>query len=170
MYLYDDENIHICHNLIIMRNKRQLILQQLEQKIALFAKASDSNIPSRGWIHAVRSALNMTREQLSVRLNMSIGAVQKLEEREANEQISLKKLKMAAQALDMKLVYGFVPNDGSLEQLIERKAQKLARTIVLRTNQNMQLEEQGIPYERIEQAISELSDELQREVKRSLWD
>lgn len=44
----------------------------------------------------------------------------------------------------MKFVYRFVPNDGSIENLIRIKSEKLARKIVMRTNQNMKLEDQGI--------------------------
>ena len=35
--------------------------------------------------------------------------------------------------MDMQLVYGFVPNDGTLDALIDRKAKELARQIVMRT-------------------------------------
>ena len=43
----------------------------------------------------------------------------------------------------MQLVYGFVPNDGSLDALIEKRANELATQIVMRTSNTMKLEDQG---------------------------
>ena len=49
----------------------------------------------------------------------------------------------------MQFVYGFVPKDGTFENLINLKTEKLARKIVLRTNQNIKLEDQGISDKKI---------------------
>ena len=57
--------------------------------------------------------------------------------------------------MDMQLVYGFVPNDGSLDALIERRANELATKIVLRTSNTMKLEDQGNSNKRIQKAIEE---------------
>ena len=54
--------------------------------------------------------------------------------------------------------------------LIQLKAEKLARKIVLRTNQNMKLEDQGIGDEKIAETIKELANEIKREMRKSLWD
>jgi hypothetical protein len=72
--------------------------------------------------------------------------------------------------LDMKLVYGFVPTNGSLEKIIQEKARERAREIVMRTSTTMKLEDQENSQERIKQAIEDLADELQREIPKSLWD
>jgi hypothetical protein len=72
--------------------------------------------------------------------------------------------------LNMKFVYGFFPKDGTIENLVNLKAEKLARKIVLRTNQNMKLEDQGIGDEKIAKTIKELANEIKREMKKSLWD
>lgn len=70
----------------------------------------------------------------------------------------------------MQFVYGFVPKNGSIEELISTKAKKLAQKIVLRTNQNMKLENQGISDEKINQSVIDLASEIKREMRRSLWD
>ena len=112
----------------------------------------------------------MTRDQLGTKLGLTKGAIQKIEEREATGQISIKKLRDVGAALDMQLVYAFVPKDGTIDNLIDIKAKKLARKIVLRTNQNMKLEDQGINNEKINQSIIDLAEEIKRELRRSLWD
>jgi predicted DNA-binding mobile mystery protein A len=153
-----------------MRNKKKLLVNHLDQRLAPFKEAGKVEIPKKGWINTIRTVLNMTRKQLGAKLNFTKGAIQKIEEREATGQITLNKLREVGQALDMQFVYGFVPKDGTIDNLITKKAEKLARKIVLRTNQNMKLEDQGIGDEKMNETIKELTDEIKRELRRSLWD
>ena len=153
-----------------MRNKKQLLIEQLDQKLENFKDSARVLVPTKGWINTIRTGLNMTRDQLGTKLKMTKGAIQKIEEREASGQITINKLRDVGQALDMKFVYGFVPNDGSIDNLMSIKSEKLARKIVMRTNQNMKLEDQGIGDEKISKTIKELAHEIKREVRKSLWD
>lgn len=153
-----------------MRNKKQLLIEQLDQKLENFKDSAMVLVPTRGWINTIRTTLNMTRDQLGTKLKMTKGAIQKIEEREASGQITINKLRNVGQALDMKFVYGFVPNDGSIDNLISIKSEKLARKIVMRTNQNMKLEDQGIGDEKINKTIKDLAKEIKREVRKSIWD
>ena len=41
---------------------------------------------------------------------------------------------------------------------------------MLRTNQNMKLEDQGISDEKINDSIKDLANEIKREMRKSLWD
>ena len=153
-----------------MRNQRRLLLEQLDKKLKPFQGTEQIIIPDKGWIYNIRVALNMTLEQLAKKLNMTKQGIKQIEERESSESISIKSLKEIGQAMDMQLVYGFVPKNGSLEKLVEFKAGELAKKIVLRTNQNMKLENQGNSDEQINRAITDLTDELKREMHKSLWD
>ncbi len=153
-----------------MRNKKKLLIEQLDQKLAAFKAAGVVLVPQKGWINTIRTTFNMTRDQLGAKLNLTKGAIQKIEEREATGQITINKLREAGKALDMQFVYGFVPKDGTIENLINLRAKKLARKIVLRTNQNMKLEDQGIGDKKISKTIKDLTDEIKREMKKSLWD
>ncbi|MFN0728821.1 mobile mystery protein A [Polaribacter gochangensis] len=153
-----------------MRNKKKLLIEQLDQKLANFKDAGMVLVPQKGWVNTIRTTLNMTRDQLGTKLNLTKGAIQKMEEREATGQITINKLKDVGNALNMKFIYGFIPKDGTIESLINLKAEKLARKIVLRTNQNMKLEDQGISEDKIEHSINDLTNEIKREMKKSLWD
>ena len=93
-----------------------------------------------------------------------------MEQREADGSITIKKLREVAGVLDMKLVYGFVPHEGSLQALIDKRARQLAREIVLRSNQNMRLEDQEVKEERVQKAIEERAEELKNETPRLLWE
>ncbi len=172
-YLYTFVDIFNTHMYVIlrkMRNKKQLLIEQLDQKLEKFKASAMVLVPTKGWINTIRTTLNMTQGQLGTKLEMTKGAIQKIEEREASGQITINKLRDVGQALDMKFVYGFVPKDGSIENLISIKAEKLAQKIVLRTNQNMKLEDQGIGDEKIKETIKKLANEIKREMRKSLWD
>ncbi len=132
-----------------MRNKRKLLVEQLDQKLQPFYESRKVLVPERGWINTIRTTLNMTMAQLGAKLNITRQGVKKIEESEANGRIKLNSLKEVAKALDLKLVYALVPNNETINDLIQIKAEKLAQKIVLRTNQNMKLEDQGIGDEKI---------------------
>ncbi|MHB1277574.1 MAG: mobile mystery protein A [Bacteroidia bacterium] len=151
-----------------MKNAKKLQIEQLDRKLATYSNFPD--MPSKGWIHAIRTALKMSFRQLGERLMIAAQSAQEMEEREKNGNISLKGLREVAAAWNMKLVYGFVPNDGSFEVMLDKQALKVAGKIVMRTDNTMKLEDQGVSKERFEKAVRELADEIRREMPRYLWD
>lgn len=152
-----------------MKNNRMLI-RQLDRKIKPFRSLSLEVLPTNGWIHTLRTTLNMSFAQLGKRMDISPTAVQGMEKREKAGGITINSLKDAAEALDMRFVYCFVPKDESLEKMIERKAREVARKIVQRTSMSMKLEDQENTPDRIQEAIQELTEEITKEVPKSLWD
>jgi hypothetical protein len=72
--------------------------------------------------------------------------------------------------MDMQLLYGFVPNDGSLDLFIERRATELATEIVMRTANTMKLEDHVNSKKRIEKAIKESATAIKNEMPKYLWD
>jgi predicted DNA-binding mobile mystery protein A len=153
-----------------MRNKRKLLIEQLDQKLKPFQKTEMVLVPNKGWINTIRTSLNMTMAQLGAKLKITRQGVRNIEESESKGSISINSLKELGEALDLKFVYGFVPKDGTIDNLINTKAEKLAQKIVLRTNQNMKLEDQGIGDEKINETIKDLAYEIKREMRKSLWD
>ena len=153
-----------------MRSNRKLLIEQLDQKLQPFQQTETIVVPSKGWIHTIRTTLNMTMAQLGNTLNITRQGVRNIEESEAKGSISINSLKEVGKSLDLKLVYGFVPKDGNIDHLITIKAEKLARKIVLRTNQNMKLEDQGISDEKINESITDLANEIKSEMRKSLWE
>lgn len=152
------------------KNSQNLLIVQLDRKLAPFRSIEKSIIPQKGWIHSIRSALKMSLRQLGERLNISPQSVKEIEEREAQGTISLKGLKEVALALDMKFVYGFVPKDESIEKMIEKRAIELATQIVSRTSQSMKLEDQENPKERLEKSIKNKAEEIKSTMPKYLWD
>jgi predicted DNA-binding mobile mystery protein A len=150
--------------------KNSLQIQQLNTKMLAYASLQKVAPPPTGWIKAIRNAIGMSMLQLGNRLSITKQSVQDIERREKDGSITIKALREAARALDMQLIYGFVPNDGSLELLIERKAKELATQIVMRTNNTMKLEDQENTKQRIEKAIQERTTIIKTEMPKTLWD
>lgn len=153
-----------------MRTNKQIILEQLDQKSSLLVEAMKNPVSENGWVFSIRKGLNMTLEQLGNKLGISKQGVRSIEESETNGSISIKSLKEVAKVLDMQLVYGFVPNKGSFSSYVEDKSKELAKRIVMRTHQTMQLENQGNREKIIQKAIEDLAFEIKQEMRRSLWD
>lgn len=151
-------------------NTKRLIREQLDKKLIKLQVLEDIAMPPSGWIYAIRQALNMSLRQLAQKLSITAQSVKEIEEREKKATISIKVLKQVASALDMKLVYGFIPKEKTLERMIEVRAQMLARQIVERTSVHMGLEDQSNTRERIDKAIKEKTEELIKEMPKILWD
>lgn len=152
------------------RPRNRLMIEQLDSKLKKFETVGLAEAPTSGWIHALRSSLRMSMRQLGKRMGSSAQTVNHFERAEASGSITIKSLRRAGSALGLKLVYGFVPKDESIEEMVERRAQQVAREIVLRTSHNMKLENQENTPERIDKAIKEKANELKRELPKYLWD
>ncbi len=150
--------------------KQKLIMEQMNAKILQLKKAENLVIPSSGWVYSIRKALGMSMRQLGLRMGITPQSVKEIEEREQNETISIKVLRQFGRSLDLKFVYGFIPKNGSLEEIIENRAYELAKDIVYRASVTMKLEDQENNPKRIQKAIREKSYEIKHEMPKYLWD
>ena len=121
-------------------SKKRLQTGKLDARLKAIATLQNIAAMEQGWIKSIRLAIGMSLLQLGNRLNITKQSVLEIETREAEGNITLKTLRDVAKAMDMQLVYGFVPNDGSLEALIDRKAKEAATKIVMRTSNSMKFE------------------------------
>lgn len=150
--------------------KSNLQRKQLDEKLRAISALQNVQTPVGGWLKAIRTTLGMSLEQLGNKLGVTKQSIQSLEKREKEGSITINSLKETAQALDMKFVYALLPKDGSLEQLVERKAEILAKDIVMRTTQTMALEDQENAQARLKEAIEERKKEIIESNPKILWD
>jgi len=163
--------LHLKNRFIRMKLKNsKLIIRQLDKRLQDLHPLRNMEHPKEGWIALIRKTLNMSLRQLGGRLSVTPQGMTKIEKNEAEGSITLNSLREAGDALNMKLVYGFVPKDGSLEKIIEKRAAELAHKIVMRTSTTMKLEDQENSDQRIKEAIADMTEELKREMPKSLWD
>jgi len=150
--------------------KQKLVLDQIDTKILLLRKAEKLSTPSTGWIYAIRQALGMSLRQMGNKMGITPQSVKEIEEREREGSISLKVLRQFGESMNLKFVYGFIPEKGKLKDMVEKRANDVAKEIVTRTSVSMNLEDQGINKERQKKAIREKADDIIREMPRYLWD
>lgn len=149
---------------------RKLLIEQIDKKMAKFSVLTESDLPPKGWIYSIRTALNMSLAQLGKRLNKTAQSVKEIEEREQNKSLTLKRLIEVAETLNLRFVYGFVPRDSSLEKMIENRTLQVARDIVMRTSHSMSLEDQQNNDERLQKAIKDRAEKIKQEMPKFLWD
>lgn len=124
--------------------------------------------PRRGWIHMLRTSLGMTSRQLAMRIGIKQQTLSRLEAREIDGSVTLKSLRKAAEAMDCKLVYTFIPRHGTLEDLVRQQALQKAKEIFTDVDHSMTLEDQRV--NTAEDAITRLAEDLVRQLNSSLWD
>ena len=85
-----------------------------------------------GWtVRQTHVADRRTDRQTDGQTDRRTQGVRQIEINEAGGQITINRLREVGLALDMQFVYGFVPMDGSIEKMIDRKAEELAKSITL---------------------------------------
>jgi predicted DNA-binding mobile mystery protein A len=156
--------------MVMKARKQRLILEQVNRNLAAFQQAGQVPVPPEGWIRTIRSALNMSLLQLARRLKKKSPNVLNFEKRESAGTITLQSLKEIAEAMDMKLVYAIIPKEGTLEDIVNQKAEEKAREIINRTNTTMALEDQENAKARLMNAYIEKKNELKTEMPKFLWD
>jgi predicted DNA-binding mobile mystery protein A len=135
-----------------------------------FASLKQEAMPPTGWIKANRTAIGMSMQQLGNKLNVCRQGIMDIEKREKDGSITIKSLREVARAMDMRLVYGFVPNDGLLDALIDKRVAEPATQIVMRAANTMKLEDQANSKKRIETAIREWAAAIKNDMPKILWD
>lgn len=150
--------------------KQKLILEQIDSKLLLLKKVKRLSIPATGWVFGIRQALGMSLRQVAFKMGITPQSVREIEQREKEGTVSLKVLKQFGKAMNLKFIYGFIPEKGKLEDMIEKRAYELAKEIVGRTSVSMNLEDQGNSQVRLKKAVREKADDIIREMPRYLWD
>lgn len=116
--------------------------RHLDSRLSSLEAGESLAVPPRGWIRAIRDALGMSRKQLAARLGLRPQTLATMEKGEASGAITLKTLRRAAEALDCRVVYAFVPNT-SLEDAVRRRAREIALRDLGRVAHTMKLEAQA---------------------------
>jgi predicted DNA-binding mobile mystery protein A len=117
--------------------------RQLDKRLNFLRNSEGLARPRQGWLKPIREALGMTADQMARRLGVSQPRIFKMEKAEAQGTITLGTLERAAQALDCRLVYAFVPRK-PLEELVEDRARALAKQRLSAVSHSMALEDQSV--------------------------
>lgn len=148
---------------------KALARKHLENRLAPLRERAELARPPRGWIRAIRDAYGMTTRQLAKRMGKSQPVIVEMEKGEARDSLTLGSLRQAAEALDCTLVYALVPNE-PIDDLRQKRAQKIAAQRLSRASHSMALENQGLGSKAQEQEQERLVQELLRGPPARLWD
>ncbi|MEM7574025.1 MAG: mobile mystery protein A [Bacteroidota bacterium] len=152
------------------KQQRRLRIAQLDGQINSYQHLRDQLPPEKGWLHAIRTAIGMSFRQFGNKLGVSPQAAKKIELREEHGALTIGGLQEAAAALELQFVYALIPKEGSLEKMIEQRANALAREIVLKTAHTMELEDQGLDQQALRLAVEDRATEIMRNLPKQLWE
>jgi predicted DNA-binding mobile mystery protein A len=144
-------------------------LSQLDRSLAAFRGAKPPAVPRGGWIRAIREAIGMTTAQLAKRVHVTRQAVSDAERREAADEITLAQLRRFAAALDCELVYALLPRR-PLREVVDERADKLARGEVAAVAHSMALEAQATDAALVSERVNEVKRQLLAQRWSRLWD
>jgi predicted DNA-binding mobile mystery protein A len=151
----------------IQADRSVLARKHLERRLSAW-RGVDAARPPKGWVRAIRNAVGMTAVQMAARLGVVQSRITALEQAEANDAITLKSLRLAAEALDCTLVYALVPNK-PLDDLLRDRAAQIADEQLARTHHSMRLEDQALDPRDLAEARTSLINELIHKPQR-LWE
>ena len=146
---------------------RSLPLQQLDSSLGPWRSLQRSR-PSGGWLRAIRQALGITTRQLAKSGGVTQAAIVDTERTEAKGDITLATLQRYAAALDCELSYVLVPKR-PLQEMVEERADRIARDQVSRVRHSMTLEDQQTSKENVERDVEELKRKLLEGKRSRLW-
>jgi predicted DNA-binding mobile mystery protein A len=136
---------------------RELRLKQLTAALNAFKGAKRTLRPTRGWIRAIREALGMSQQQVARAMQVKQQSLIDFETAEAEDRITLKNLRRAAEAMECELIYAIVPKSGTIQKLAEKRARNEATRRVQSVEHSMALENQ---------ASGNVKELIDREMKR----
>ncbi|MGB8581785.1 MAG: mobile mystery protein A [Candidatus Sulfotelmatobacter sp.] len=139
---------------------RNLRLKQLDRTLKPFRAAAKNPRPQKGWLRAIREAAGISASEVARTLKTSRQLPVQLEKAEAEDRITLKSLRAAANALGCELVYALVPKANTLRELVEERARVQAKKHVLGVEHSMALENQAVG--RVDEAVEAETNRLLR--------
>jgi predicted DNA-binding mobile mystery protein A len=145
---------------------RKMRAKQIENQLKGLSKLSR---PESGWVKTIRETLGMNTRQVGKRCNVSSERIIRIESDEIEGRTTLATLEKIAQAMNCRLVYAIVPNDGMIE-FIEKAAEDKAKTQLQQTSHHMALEDQKISIESTKEQIHFLKEELLKTNIKHIWD
>jgi predicted DNA-binding mobile mystery protein A len=146
---------------------RTLAVQQIDKTLSPWRSVSRAR-PKGGWLRAVRQGLGMTTRQLANTVGVTQGAVVDAERNEAKGDITLATLQRYAAALGCEVGYVLIPKI-PLEQMLEERAELVAREQVSRVRHSMALEDQQTGRDHLEREVAEIRKRLLEGKRSRLW-
>lgn len=146
---------------------RSLPARQLDEALSPWRELVRPR-PNGGWLRAIRQGLGMTTRQLARSVGVTQAAVSEAEQTEARGDITFATLQRYAAALECEVVYALVPKR-RLQDMIEERADQIARDQIARVRHSMALEDQSTDDKHLEREIAAMRRRLLEGKRSRLW-
>lgn len=147
---------------------KKVIRQQLDHRIEPLKNFADQGVPAQGWIKTLREALGLSARQLGEKAGLDQSRVSRLESAETDGSLKLSSLQKIAKGLNMRFVYGFVPEE-SLEKTVRMQAEKIASKRLKMLNQTMRMEEQKLSDEEQKKTLEDMIEKILVDQPKDFW-
>jgi predicted DNA-binding mobile mystery protein A len=147
---------------------RKVIREQLDKKFEIL-KSFVGFLPQQGWIKTIREVLGLSASQLGKKVGIDQSRISRLENAEKAGNLKLSSLQKIANGLNMKFVYGFVPED-TLESMVRNQAKRIALKRLETLDNTMRLEKQALSEEEKKKAMNDMIEKILIDHPKDFWD
>ncbi len=148
---------------------KKVIREQVDKRLTSLKDFAYSGIPQQGWIKTIREALGLSAHQLGKKAGFDQSRISRLETAEKDGNLKLSSLQKIAKGLNMKFVYGFLPED-SLEVMVRTQAKRIALKRLKTLNDTMRLEKQELSQEEQKKALDDMIEKILFDQPKDFWD
>lgn len=148
---------------------KKVIREQLDKKLVFLRDFAAAGMPAQGWIKTIREALGLSASQLGEKARLHQTRISRLESAEKDGDLKLSSLQKIAKALNMKFVYGFVPED-TLEAMVKKQARRIALKRLKTLENTMRLEKQALSEEEQKRALDDMTEKILIEPPKDFWE
>lgn len=146
----------------------RLRLSQVERALEPFEAIRGRSAPPGGWLRSIRESLGRSLRSQAAMVGVAPATLHKSERSEAEDRITLAQLRRLAEGLDCELVYALVPKR-PLHDMVEARADLLARNEVMGVAHTMSLENQRPSDTFVERQVTDRRQELLSGSWARLW-
>lgn len=147
---------------------KKIIREQLDKRLRFLKEFASSGMPQQGWIKTIREALGLSTSQLGKKAGLDQSRISRLENSEKRGNLKLSSLQKIARGLNMKFVYGFVPED-TLEAMVRDQAKSIALKRFETLDNTMRLEKQALSDEDKRNALEDMVEKILMDPPKDFW-
>jgi predicted DNA-binding mobile mystery protein A len=152
-----------------MKSSQKIIIEQLDNTLMKYKGLINLSYPIKGWIRTIRKTLGMSSRQLARRTGISQQRLSKIEKQEIIGELKLSTMKKIAEGLNCVFIYALIPQT-SINEIIQRQAQKIITKRFERVTASMLLEDQEVYGDEKKKSYDLATDKIIDQMNKTFWD
>jgi len=147
---------------------KKIVREQLDQRLKILKGFVGLEL-RQGWVKTIREVLGLSASQLGKKVGIDQSRISRLENAEKAGNLKLSSLQKIAKGLNMKFIYGFVPED-TLESMVRDQARRIALKRLKTLDNTMRLEKQALSEQEKKRALDDMVEKILIDNPKDLWD